>query len=336
MPMYPPITINKNSKFFVAMCKDTDTVHSYICLGVEIDNKQILLGSFGKVLTIDSSFFSFLFTETHGRIKNERVFFSKENNQPISSKLTYKAYSLNYQYYLEFLHYMRKISCDQTKFSKLMAYCPVDETENEVTMKWQPVNTLNANNNLKGLSVSLDEHKQISILNTCRHSAISLTKRASHLSDLGQGISSFFMMRAPLETKIKGGILGAKSEYIYILPMPPKSFSGLSEKKYAIITKLYNRLDEIILNEQDNIFTIKKFKKIKLLYESITSNEKSSLPEVLNEISDWVDDNKKLISTHRKYHWISFPTATEKLFKKILEEKMIPPTTESPILLNVH
>lgn len=319
--MYPDITINKDSKFFVAMCKDVDSVHSFISLGVEIDNKQVLLGSFGKILTGKASRCCFIFGETDGRVKNERLFFTKENKS-IYSEMTYKAYSINWQNYLEFLHYMRLISLSQ-KASPLAAYCPTKETDSEITLGWQSIEDLPVDDNTKVSPENLEEFQHIGLSNTCRHSAISLTKRAGKLDDLGQGIFSSFTMSAPLKTKVLGGVLGVRGEHIYILPLPPASFSGISEKKAGIITKLYQRLDEILLNEQGNQSTIDKFEKIKALYESITAKETATLSEVINEITCWVSTNKKLISTHRKPHWISFSTATEKMFDKLLEENPV-------------
>lgn len=323
--MYPDITINKDSKFFVAMCKDNDTVHSFISLGVEIDNKQILLGSFGKVVSRKASKCCFIFGETDGRINNERLFFTKKDER-IYSKMTYKAYSLTWQNYLEFLHYMRLISLSQ-KTSPLTAYCPINTTDNEMTLGWQSVEKLPVDNNPPVSPENINEYQRIGLSNTCRHSAISLTKRAGRLEELGQGIFSSFAMSPPLKTTVLGGVLGVKGEHIYILPLPPASFSKISDKKAGILKKLYQRLDEILLNEQENQCTIDKFEKIKSLYESITAKEMSSLSEVMNEITSWVDVNKKLISTHRKPHWISFSTATEKMFEKILKENPIQDST---------
>lgn len=317
--MYPPITLNKNSKFFVAMCKDVDSVHSFISLGVEIDNKQVLLGSFGKVIARNHSTCCFLFGETSGKIINERIFFTKKNEK-IRSNMTYKAYSLSLQQYMEFLAYMREISMSQKTLSSLDAYCPVSETDSEITLKWQSVEADNLITYSSDNPEDLDGYKHIGLINTCRHSAIKLTQKASQLSDLGRGVSSLFTISAPLTTQVTGGVMGTKGEHIYILPLPPRSFPELSDKKMAIIKKLYERLDTILLLEQNKESTIEKFEKIKSLYESITSNEAASMSEVFNEISGWVDANKQLISTHRKSHWISFPTATEKMFEKLLEE----------------
>ena len=325
--MYPPITLNKNSQFFVAMCKDANSVHSFISLGVEINNKQVLLGSFGKVISRDSSTCCFLFGETSGRIINERIFFTQKNEK-IRSNMTYKAWSLSLQQYMEFLAYMREISMSQKSRSPLDAYCPVSETDTEVTLEWQSVENKNLIEPVSDEPEDLDEYKHIGLINTCRHSAIKLTQKASQLTDLGQGISSIFTLSAPLTTQVTGGIMGTRGEHIYILPLPPRSFPGLCEKKMAIIKKLYERLDTILLVEQNKKSTINKFEKIKSLYDSITSKEQASMSEVFNEISCWVDSNKQLISTHRKSHWISFPTATEKMFKQLLEDNQMYKTAD--------
>lgn len=328
--MYPTITINKNSKFFIAMCKDVNTPHSFISLGVEIDNKQVLLGSFGKVKTRDASNCCFIFGETAGRIMNERIFFTKKNKK-IYSEMTYKAWSLSLQQYMEFLAYMRNISMSQKTLSALEAYCPISETGTEITLKWQSVEEKMLIDYAAEEPDNFDDYQRIGIINTCRHAAIKLTKQASHLTDLGQGISSIFTVNPPLTTRVVAGLMGARGEHIYILPLPPRSFPGLCEKKLAIISKLYERLDTILLAEQNKKATVDKFEKIKALYESITSQEKASMSEIFNEINCWVDSNQQLISTHRQSHWISFPTATEKMFKKMLEENQIYKNSEQDV-----
>lgn len=317
--MYPSITVTKNSKFFIAMCKDVNSVHSFISLGVEIDNKQVLLGSFGKIIRNRGSSCRFLFAETEGRITNERIFFTKKNEK-IRSEMTYKAYSLSWQQYMEFLAYMREISLLQNTLSPLEAYCPTEETDTQVILKWQSVEQPMVLDHAAENHDHLDEYQRIGLSNTCRHAAINLTKQACHLPDLGQGVSSSFAAGLPLTTRVVGGVLGQNGEHIYILPLPPRSFPDLCDRKRAIITKLYERMDEILLNEHNKKCTIEKFEKIKALYESITSHENASLSEIFYEISCWIEANKTLISTHRKSHWISFPTTTEKLFTKLLEE----------------
>ena len=329
--MYAPITVNKDSKFFIALCKDSDSPHSFVSLGVENGNKQVLLGAFGKVFGKNSDDCRFFFSDTEGRINNERRFFAEDKNKtPIHSEMTYKAYSISYAQYLEFLKYMKTISLAQKKNSPLMAYCPQEEDKTSpiVTLKWQSVNYLETEKNANASNDDINQHLRIGKSNTCRHTAINFTKRATKLNNLGKGISSFFAFSPPLKTSILGGTLGADGQHIYILPLPPKSFTGVSKSKLAILNKLYTRLDEIILMEQYNRKTSKKFEQIKALYNSITANEKSNLNEVLKEITSWVNDNKDLISTHRKPHWISFKTTTERMFNKILETK--PEPTPSP------
>jgi hypothetical protein len=385
--MYPTLTVNKNSHFFVTLCKDNNSFHSFFTLGVESGNEKILLGSFGKIGAEDGSCCGLLFWDTKARIKNERMFVKPShakaynfvrmepgiqiqpntvywktlNEQTLQytvispsgetitdtinpyepkdytkkfilkttsqrghtkirnvlAEMSYKAYSISYDQYLEFLDYLKNISRAQSKksYSRLEAYCPTNETESEITLKWMFLENHSDRVDEKNID---HNHERIGKSNNCRHSAIGMVKRATGLKDLGKGISSLFCWGAPLNTKSLSGKLGADGSYIYILPLPPTSFTGISKQKLDIITKLYNRLDELILCKQDNKLTIEKFEKIKSLYESITANEESILSEIFAEINSWVTDNKALISTHRRQHWISFQTATEKMFNKLL------------------
>ena len=108
--------------------------------------------------------------------------------------------------------------------------------------------------------------------------------------------------------------------YFYILPLPPTAFVDMLPAQLRIISQLYRRLDKIVLSAQDNPDTIEKFSKLKNLYNDLTRDNHVSLDELMNGIEQWEVANKKLISTHRESHWISFQTATEKMFSNLHKE----------------
>ncbi|MDP1604041.1 MAG: hypothetical protein Q8M03_12340 [Legionella sp.] len=389
--MYPPITVSKTNNFFIALCKESNSPHSFFTLGVEIGDEKVLLGSFGKISAENSSFCGLLFWDTNAKIKNERIFikppaltaynFIKINSEDdidsvqkntiywgfidnlikytlinpsgkkvsdtirlgevpniediilriafrrghvekrdVQAEMTYKAYTITYAQYLKFMDYLRNISKNQDSktYPRLEAYYPSIYRGNQVTLEWM---LLSAQGEIPDKNSIDHEHERISKSNNCRHSAIKMTKRATGLNDLGRGISSLFTRDAPLKAKSVGGKMGAGDSYIYILPLPPNCYQHISQKKRDIITKLYNRLDGLIVKKQESKVTIAKFKEIKNLYNSITANEEASLEDIFAEINEWVTNNKELIRTHRESHWISFQTATEKMFNQLLKSQ---------------
>lgn len=335
MPNYPQVTINKNDKFFVALCVRYDLTpfrHTFISLGVENkDGEKVMLGAFGKNLASNFSYFECLTTgSSKAKIYNERIFFN-EDNQENSLPLTYKAYELTYEQYLEFLEYLATISNTQSNLSRLEAYTPVEndptEEANKVTFKWQYLgmptekntdeNNNNANENSNKESIKKAGYTSLGLTNTCRHSAISLIKKAGSLTTPGAGIFSFFMRSPPLTATTQCFKLGRPEEHIYLLPLAPSSYLKIPALQRTILTKLYERLEQIVLTKQNAPTTKEKFEKIKKLYDSLIKNQEVSLGKMFEEINKWVDQNNTLIKTHRKSHWISFKTSTENMFQQI-------------------
>lgn len=320
--MYPDITIEKNSQFFVALCKDTDSPHSFITLGVIKNNQHLLLGAYGKILhkkhITNRRFMAcqlFFGQQLPSLIINEKLIYDGMNSN--AKTFSYKAYSINYTHYLEFLQYLTHLSHAQSDDYELKAYCPQSKVDGSVTLQWR---TLEKEvNQMESRPTDFREHEHLNITNTCRHSAISMTKKISHLDDLGEGVSSLYLKSPPLQTSTYNGVMAPNNEYIYILPLPPQSFGGLSKETVTIISKLYQRLDHLLTTERDNSeLTAQKFKEIKSLYESLTAGHLASLSAVFNEINEWATKNKTLIASHRKWHWISFRTATQKMVDDLL------------------
>ena len=310
------IHISSNSEFFIALCKKG--LHSYITLGVRNEDKIEVLAAFGKMGGDDASCCAALFWDTSAEIYNEDFMISSINSK--KKQVSYKAYSLKYQHYLHFLHYLKLLSLSQkrTNDDRLFAYCP--DKINPFQFDWGCIETFEAPNPLSN-TVDFYEHGRLGVLsNSCRHSAIRLTKQATQRTDLGLGISPWFFKNPPLTGVFSNGKLDQISPYFYILPFPPTSFDPISSSKLKIISRLYRRLDEIILSEQTNPMTIEKFEKIKGLYNRLTGDSQLSIFDIMKGIEAWEVENKALISTHRKYHWISFQTATQKMFAHFHKE----------------
>lgn len=308
MPQF--LDISPQSEFFIALCQRQ--VHSYVTVGMKTGEKIEVLASHGKGATGDASSCSFVFWDTSAYIGNETFMFRADHERQVS----YKAYAITYQHYLEFLDYLKRIAIHQ--HTELEAYCP-DSTQ-PLRLEWKSIvepQTENQEDN----SIDLNRYGRLGLFNnTCRHSAIELTRAASHRYDLGRGISSLFFNRPPLSTVFFDGKVNKPDSPFYILPLPPQSFAGLSPKKLSILVQLYQRLDEIVLCAQQHPMTFQKFNKIKTLYNDLTANCTASIMDIMQGIEAWESENKSLIAQHRKPHWFAFQTATEKMFARFHEQ----------------
>jgi hypothetical protein len=313
------ISISKDSEFFIALC--TEKTHSYITLGVKNGSKIALLAAIGKSVGVESSQWGFYLWDTSAMLGVENILFKvNSSKKPIS----YKAYSISYENYVQFLCYLKMLSLKQTKDQKeppIRAYCPDLTNPAICDLKYQSVENISSTSTLEDEAVVKLYQKIGGRSNNCRHAAIQLTQKATHLHDLGRGISSYFFLNPPLKAVFSSAKIDEETTpYFYILPPPPNSFASMSADQLKIVNELYKRLDKLILNQQDNPVTFNKFSKLKALYNNITSNYSASILDILRVIVAFELENKPLIATHRCYHWFSFQTATEKMFAAFHQE----------------
>ncbi len=315
--MKEPIQLSPQSEIFIAVCKYYG--HSYVTLGVKTGDKTEVLAAVGKLGKQDSATLCGLICNgVDAIVQNESFMFGPHTQRTVA----YKAYMLSYQQYLEFLHYLKLLSLSQKSLSdssthSLKAYCPTPERKELLT--WQSLDTYDSKEPT-GTYVDLYEYSKLSLSNTCRHSAIRMVQQASKCAELSSSISSFFFTDLPSNADFLKGQVAKSTPYFYILPLPPSSFRDMPWQKQSILETLYQRLDDMCLSEQMNPVTFQKFSKLKALYLQLTSKEKASVFDVLEGIETWEKENKALISTHRKDHWISFQTATEKMFAYFHQE----------------
>lgn len=312
-----PINMTEDSEFFIALC--TEKMHSYIVLGVKNGRKVEILTALGKSLNENSSLFGCAFWDTEAILQIENIM-TKRNNR--KADISYKAYSITYRNYMEFLNYLKILSIAQTKnkdVSPIRAYCP-DRTTPDAPWTIQSVEQLPSSGEPPNDPANESFRRLSGLSNNCRHSAIRLTKKATSLQDLGQGISSLFFKNPPLKAVFSSGKLDEMTPYFYILPTPPKAFLPMEKNKFRVINALYKRLDALTLTQQENHLTNDKFQKLKALYNNLTRSHSASMLEILSSIVDFAKENKRLVETHRESHWFSFQTATQKMFAKLHEE----------------
>ncbi|KTC83200.1 hypothetical protein [Legionella cincinnatiensis] len=314
-----PITINPQAdKFFISINKQG--VHSFIMLGIYDQNKAKHLlcrvGKFGdnddkdpNCSLVTKFLCNALFYKNKAKLGDEGITRRAKGSTPI----TYQAYDITYAQYLEFIQILESLQTDENKF---LCYKPVATQNNEVTLELnndlifapQPKNKIKENVN------------ELHVGNTCRHSAITLVEATQH-APVASLVSSSFFTSLPYKTVLD---YGKPSEEIpfYVLPAPPVAFSGLGQTKTKIITKLYQRMERMLLLETNSQSTQDKFLRLKELYLNIVGPQKKlSFSELLQSIQTWKKDNESILTALRKkYFWDSFFTrksATMSLIEEV-------------------
>ncbi|KTD09266.1 hypothetical protein Lgra_2501 [Legionella gratiana] len=313
------ITINKQTdKFFISINKQG--VHSFVMLGVYDQNKAKHLlcrvGKFGdnedkdpNCALVTKFLCNALFYKNKAKLGDEGVTRTKKGSTPI----TYQAYDITYAQYLEFIQTLESLQTDDNKF---LCYKPVATNDNEITFE--------LSNNLS--FPPQPEHRikknvtELHVGNTCRHSAIALVEATQH-APVASLISSHFLTSLPYKTVLD---YGKPSDDIpfYVLPAPPAAFSELGNAETKIITKLYQRMEHMLLLEPNSQSTQDKFLRLKELYLNIIGPQKKlSLTELLKSIQTWKQDNELILtSLRKKYFWDSFFTrksATMSLIEEV-------------------
>ena len=316
------ITINKDQDhFFIAICKQGN--HSFLMLGIYEQNRvPQLLCRVGKFFDVprnprDRNCFNSsrlllnaLFSSSRAKIIDERLSRANKGETPIS----YQAYDLSYQHYLEFIQRLEGL---QTGDNKYKCYKPVAENGNEVSLSLTSALVFTPQTDAGDIS---DDTSEVSIKNTCRHTAIKLIEEVQH-TPISSLVSSNFLSNLPYQTRLD---YGKPSDAIpfYVLPPSPAAYPDLSEEKRSVLTKLYGRMERVLLIDPYSVQTQNKFQGLKDLYAEIAGPQKDlTLDELLFSIQSWKEANKSTLNVLReKYFWDYFFTresATSRLITEI-------------------
>lgn len=319
------IILNKDTdRFFISINKIGG--HSFLMLGVYDQNKvSHLLCRVGKMFDIDPTteeqncftankrLFKTVFSSSKGKIQDEGTSRKKKGEDPIS----YQAYDINYRQYLEFIQLLEGL---QTKKNQFKCYKPVEEDGNQVFLELTSDLIFNPRENMGDFKSDTSE---LRIRNTCRHTAIKLIEEVLHAS-ISPLISSVFFRDLPYKTKLDYGKPSSDIPF-YVLPVAPTAYQQLSEEKRKVLTKLYSRMEHLLLIKTHTKETEKKFNSLKDLYMNITGpQEELTLGELLISIQTWKEENKLNLNVLRvTYFWDSFfvrESATTKLITEIEED----------------
>lgn len=316
------IKINKKKDhFFIAIGKQKE--HSFVMLGV-YDKTRVthLLCRVGKIFDTDLApeeitfsirfreLFKAIFFATKAKIVSERISSSRKGSIPIS----YQAYEMRYEQYVEFVQLLEGL---QTETNKFKCYKPIHESNDEAELALTTDIVFTVRNDLDVVKKGTEE---LGIANTCRHTAMKLVQDTLH-STQGSQVSNLFFMDLPYKTTLEYGVPGQDIPF-YVLPPAPGSFSELSLVEQGILVKIYQRMEELLEIDTHSILTQNKFENLKVLYHQISSFQGVlPLDELLGAIKLWKKQNKSSIAELREtYFWDIFFTresATSKLIHEI-------------------
>jgi hypothetical protein len=244
---------------------------------------------------------------------DERLSRTSKGQIPIS----YQAYDLSYQHYLEFIQRLEGL---QTEDNKYKCYKPVAENGNEVSLKLTSDLVFTPQTDAGDIR---DDAREVSINNTCRHTAIKLIEEVQH-TPISSLVSSNFLSNLPYQTRLD---YGKPSDDIpfYVLPPSPAAYPDLSKEKRSVLTKLYLRMEHVLLIDPHSVQTQNKFQSLKDLYTEIAGPQKDlTLDELLFSIQSWKEGNKSTLNVLReKYFWDYFFTresATSRLISEIEQD----------------
>ncbi|KTD14498.1 hypothetical protein Lgra_0529 [Legionella gratiana] len=331
------ITVDKESEFFITIAKEG--IHSFVMLGVMVDNKPELLARVGKGNLIDPNFgescgnqFTMfgkaVGSHTEASLMDEGISRKKDRTSDIS----YQSYAITYEQYLEFLALTKEIhehqlehykerelpKVDPSKWtypqqgvhklrSGINCYLPSQVESGKITFEFKPITTFEhqcANKNQQTRQDIISGANEIKVSNTCRTTARALL---NYTLGYSPDVPALFAIGLDYKTKLVGGKPTANS--FYILPQPPSCFE-VNPTQMKVLKELYKKLENLPKINPTSGDTRKKFNELKHLYQELAGKPQLSLTDLLDRITVHRVTNNKLFDTRR----------SQSLFSKLAEK----------------
>jgi hypothetical protein len=312
-----PVSIDLgSSSLFISIVKQG--IHSFVMLGsysgIYVEH---LLCRVGKVLAIPDeekqkkkcSWFSILAELLYLGVDAELVDegLSRDSSNPFP--MTYQAYDISYEQYLEFIQVLESLQTSNRLFS---CYKPRKKQNN--TVHFDLTSELSCSPKRLSSTFSASVEK-LSVNNTCRHGAIGLIEQIIR-APISSSISSFFFRELPYKSCLVSGKPSSDSPF-YVLPPSPAAYPGIDKVKQVILEKLYKRMERMVCLDHDAVQTQNKFLCLKGLYQQILGPQKElSLVGLLESIRTWTKTNQStLIPLRKTYFWDHLFTRTAESMK---------------------
>lgn len=219
--------------------------------------------------------------------------------------------------------YHRLLLSDETWYHQrctIPLYKPIKTTDDKIELAYT-TKPLRPNEQVNLAEQPVYQRSQtFSYLNTCRHTVIELLNfvRGSITS-----ISTYWFL--PLKLTLKAGQF-SPNQNIYIMPIPPQMDMPNHPdviKKQLILTKLYQRLERLILINPDSQETKAKFDLLKQRYLDTHGEINLPLNQILTSILNYQKTHQTALFKQREQRFIDHfyrlfgsqrKTATEHMF----------------------
>ncbi|KTD69887.1 hypothetical protein Lsan_0165 [Legionella santicrucis] len=326
------ITVDKDSEFFITIAKEG--IHSFIMLGVMVDNKPQLLARVGKGNLIDPSFgtscgkqFTMfgkaVGTHTEASLMDEGI----SDDEDATSDISYQSYSITYEQYLEFLALTKEIHQNQLKHyeerelpnisyknltfpqrgvhklrSGIDCYIPTQEESGKIKFEYKSINTFEhqcVNDKQQMREEIISGSKEIKASNTCRTTARALLNYTLRYSP---DVPALFAIGLDYKTKLVAGKPTANT--FYVLPQPPNCFKA-NPTQMKVLQELYKKLENLPKMHPASDTTRKKFDELKHLYQEIAGKPQLPLTVLLDKITVHRVAHNKLFDVRRSQSLIS-------------------------------
>lgn len=317
------ITINKKTtRFFISIAKKGR--HSFIMLGLyEGTLVSRLLCRVGKLsegrlcrrLLI-------CFNSLNSSLRDEgfdRDYFDEE-------LINYQAFDICYEQYCQFICLLEGLQTEDNQFNCFKPIREYEEHEHEIEMQ---ETTHPAFLRIPVKEQLAKDIAQLSVGNTCRHTAIRLAEEVQRrpLHSFSSLVSRFFFKDMPYTTRLDHGRPWTGIPF-YVLPTPPtlhpeQNLEQRTAKK--TLEHLYWRMEKIALLEPQAQKTQEKFSCLKAMYNELFSEQEPlSIEALLDSIQQWKNKNQETLSAHRRLGFWKFlnpaKTATMSLVDAILDD----------------
>lgn len=283
------VIVDKNDEFFISLGKDG--VHSFIMVGVIQDGKPILLGRVGKQNSIEGiSIGEFalkgIFAQNEAELRNESL--------RVGGDISYSAYAINYNQYLQFTELLSLAQ----RNSQIECYVPDRVNNNTVIMAKKALLKQSLGNADQQEQTIVEHSHAISVNNTCRHTAIDLIEYTQGIPHLTDNVSRTFFRDLPLTANFS---YGKPDEHFYVLPLPPSAYKNEhdNKNKIVVLTKIFQRMEDLLKTDPYSDITIQKFDALKKLYCQQANIPSDNLDDALNAINQWKNENNKIINRLR-------------------------------------
>lgn len=297
------IIVNKGDEFFIALAKSTkgdDKNHTFLMLGVIQEGKPTILARVGKTYIhnkLAKDFFREKNLKSYVALYSSVLFSRTESTlQPESLKprgpISYSAYAINFEQYKQFLRllsFMKKTELEY-KF-----YQPTEEQDDTVVMEITPIQHEDLSKANLSEQNMVERAEYYDRNHHCRESAIEIAEYTQGITHLTDDVSRHFYNNLSVVAEFS---YGKPREHFYVFPLPPESFEA-DEAKKVRLTRIFQRMENLLKKDPYGDNTINKFEALKKLYIEQAGIASNDFQAALRSIQSWKENNHAIITPLR-------------------------------------